>query len=142
MLEGMSTHAVNYSLVEIGFPTRDRWDEVRMTLMRLRDFGLDRIRTIIFDDGSAMSCPFDVREICAGAELHRFTTSEGLIVRRNQIARMMTAKYYFGLDDDSFPASGSLSEAITFAERQTDLFSLAFPIYNPRLKQYQVRSEG
>jgi GT2 family glycosyltransferase len=63
-----------------------------------------------------------------------------MIVRRNQIARAMRSKYYLGIDDDSFPVAGSLEDAIRFAESQDRLFSLAFPIYNPRLNQPQVRS--
>ena len=63
-----------------------------------------------------------------------------MIVRRNQIARSMRSKYYLGIDDDSFPVTGSLEKAVQFAEDQGRLFSLAFPIYNPRLNHPQVRS--
>lgn len=129
------------NLIEIGFPTRDRWDDVAITLHRLAKFGLGNARILIFDDGSTTECPFDVTSICPAAELHRFNESAGMIVRRNQIAREMRSKYYFGIDDDSYPVFGHISDAINFAESQNDLFSLAFPIYNPRLNIHQAPSQ-
>jgi GT2 family glycosyltransferase len=72
--------------------------------------------------------------------LQRFNESTGYIVRRNQLARGMAAKYYLSLDDDSFPMSGSLADAVAFAESCDDLFGLSFPIYNPVTARHQVRS--
>lgn len=128
--------------VQIGFPTRNRWDDVRTTLAALAGQGLGALRIVIVDDGSDQACPFDVRAICPGAELHRYPESRGMVVRRNQIARGMDTPYYLGLDDDSFPAGGSLAGAVEFAESIPDLLSLAFPIFNPRLGEHQVRSTG
>jgi GT2 family glycosyltransferase len=130
------------SLVEIGFPTHNRWEDVRNTLTRLAEFGLGGLRVLIVDDGSDEPCPFDVTAICPRAELRRHAESRGMIVRRNEIARAMRAKYYFGLDDDSYPVSGSLEEAVEFAEGRPDLLSLSFPIYNPRLDRHEVASRG
>lgn len=127
-------------MIEIGFPTRDRWREVAITLRRLAEFGVGSTRVLIFDDGSTEQCPFDVSGLCPGAELHRFEESKGMIVRRNQIARAMRSKYYLGIDDDSYPVAGSLEDAVQFAESKDRLFSLAFPIYNPRLNEPQVIS--
>ena len=75
---------------------------------------------------------------CAGAELQRFTESAGYIVRRNQLARAMTTKYYLSLDDDSFPLAGSLVAAVAFAESRDDLFCLSFPICNSWISEAQV----
>src|SRR5690349_24560348 len=100
----------NLALVEIGIATKNRWRDLRTTLERLAAFGLGRQRLLLFDDGSDASCPYDVQAICPGAELQRFNESTGYIVRRNQLARGMAAKYYLSLDDDSFPVSGSLAD--------------------------------
>ena len=127
-------------LVQIGITTRDRWQELQRTLERLRDFGLGQLSILIIDDGSAELCPFPVQETCPGARLHRMDQSVGLITRRNQLAGMMTGKYYLSLDDDSYPVSGSLPDALTFAESRRDLFCLSFPIYNPARNRYQVKS--
>jgi GT2 family glycosyltransferase len=127
-------------LVEIGFPTRNRWGVVRTTLERLADFGLGDVRIVILDDGSDQACPFDAQAICPGAEIVRHEESRGMIVRRNQIASLMRAKYYLGIDDDSYPVAGSIEAALAFAESRSDLLSLSFPIYMPRRRMHQVRS--
>ncbi len=127
-------------LVQIGITTRDRWQDLRQTLERVRDFGLGGLPILIIDDGSASPCPFPVHEVCPGAQIHRMSQSAGYIARRNQLAHMMTSRYYLSLDDDSYPASGSLADAVTFAESHRDLFCLSFPIYNPRQGRYQLKS--
>jgi Glycosyl transferase family 2 len=124
--------------VAIGIATKNRWEDLRDTLERIAAFGLGGLPTLIFDDGSDAPCPYDVRAICAGAELQRFTESAGYIVRRNQLARAMTAKYYLSLDDDSFPLAGSLAAAVAFAESRDDLFCLSFPICNSWISEAQV----
>ena len=130
------------SLVEIGITTKNRWDDLRKALIKLAAFRLGNTRILIFDDGSDRACPFEVASICAGAKLKRFTESKGLIVRRNQLAREMRSKYYFSLDDDSYPAAGSLEKAIKFAEAREDLLCLTFPVYNPINAWHQVKSLG
>ncbi len=119
------------SLVQIGITTKNRWDDLKATLEKIRDFGLGDLRIIIFDDCSDVPCPYSVSAVCPGAEIKRFSISRGLIVRRNEIAAAMDAKYYFSLDDDSFPCMGSLEAAVAYAESLTDNFCLSFPYYIP-----------
>lgn len=138
------------SLVQIGIATKNRWGDLRITLEKVRDFGLGGLQILIYDDCSDQPCPFDVQAICSGAELKRFDLSRGYITRRNEIAAAMDAKYYLSLDDDSFPSSGSLEDAVEYAETLTDNFCLGFPIYEPLVNKdfsepltvapYQVRS--
>jgi len=128
------------SLVQIGITTRNRWEDLHKTLERINSFGLGEFRIAIFDDASDSPCPYRVNAICGGATLRRFAGNAGLIVRRNQLARELDSKYYFSLDDDSFPISGSLDAAVEFAESREDLFCLSFPIYNPVRGFDQVRS--
>jgi len=128
------------SQVEIGITTKNRWDDLRATLTQIAHIGWGELRIWIFDDGSDRSCPFNVKAICPQAELSRFEESKGLIVRRNQSARAMQAPYFLSLDDDSFPVSGSLAEAVEFAESCADLLCLGFPIFNPVTGQHQLRS--
>jgi GT2 family glycosyltransferase len=129
---------MSLALVEIGIATRNRWEDLRDTLQRLAAFGWGEQHILIFDDGSDSACPYDVRAICPGAELRRFNESAGYIVRRNQLARAMTAKYYLSLDDDSFPLAGSLAAAVAFAESRDDLFCLSFPISTPEISEAQL----
>lgn len=119
------------SLVQIGIATKNRWADLKLTLEKLRDFGLGEMRVIIFDDHSDTPAPFDVSALCAGAEIKRFDGSRGYIIRRNEIAEAMDAKYYLSLDDDSFPVGGSLEAAVAYAESLSDNFCLGFPICGP-----------
>lgn len=128
------------ALVEIGVTTKNRWDDLRDMLTKIDGFGWGELRILIFDDGSDHACPFDVSAICRRAELRRFDESKGLIVRRNQLAGAMAAPYYLSLDDDSFPAGGSLQAAVEFAQSCEDLLGVSFPVYNPKTGQHQVKS--
>ena len=127
-------------MITVGIATKNRWDDLKNTLLKIADFGHGRLKVLIFDDASDVACPFDVGSICRGAELKRFSESKGYIIRRNQLAREMGSKYYFSLDDDSFPASGSLEAAVEFAESREDLLCLSFPIYNPIVGKDQLKS--
>jgi GT2 family glycosyltransferase len=138
------------SLVQIGIATKNRWDDLKVTLEKIRDFGLGYLRILIFDDCSDVPCPFDVSALCPGAEITRFDSSCGYITRRNEIAKAMDSKYYLSLDDDSFPSAGSLEDAVSYAETLTNNFCLGFPIYTPLIDKsfegslrdspYQARS--
>lgn len=132
------TKQSNLGLVEIGIATKNRWQDLRHTLEQVAAFGLGQQRILIFDDASDAPCPYDVQAICAGAELRRFDESTGYIVRRNQLAQAMTAKYYLSLDDDSFPLIGSLEAAVAFAESHDDLFCLTFAICNSWISEERV----
>ena len=124
------------ALVQIGIATKNRWVDLKLTLEKVSEFGLGGLRILIYDDCSDQPCPFDVRAICAGAELKRFNVSRGYITRRNEIANAMDAKYYLSLDDDSFPHAGSLEAAVEYAESLTDNFCLGFPIYEPLVNKH------
>jgi glycosyltransferase involved in cell wall biosynthesis len=128
------------SLVSIGITTKNRWDDLQVTLTKIAGAGLGELPILIFDDGSDQTCPFDLSLLSLKIELKRFTDSKGLIVRRNQLAQSIQTKYYLSLDDDSFPVAGSLKTAVEFAESCPDLFCLGFPVYNPVLAEYQSQS--
>jgi GT2 family glycosyltransferase len=136
----MTTRVSNLSLVTIGIATKNRWDDLKTTLSKIASLKLGDLKILIFDDASDRPCPYDVGSFCRGAELKRFSKSEGYIVRRNQLAREMDSKYYFSLDDDSFPVSGSLEAAVEFAESCDDLLCLSFPVYNPLIGREEVKS--
>jgi glycosyltransferase involved in cell wall biosynthesis len=127
-------------LVSIGITTKNRWQDLEITLTKIKAAGLDNLPMIIFDDASEQPCPFDISQLLSQIEITRFPESKGLIVRRNQIAQSMQTKYYLSLDDDSYPVSGSLAAAVEFAESMDNLLCLSFPIYNPVLAEYQNQS--
>jgi GT2 family glycosyltransferase len=127
-------------LVSIGITTKNRWQDLALTLEKVQLAGWSDLRIVIFDDGSDQPCPFPVADFGLQVEMQRFSDSQGLIARRNQLARMMQTKYYLSLDDDSFPVTGALQAAVDFIEAQEDCFCLSFPVYNPVLAEHQSRS--
>ncbi|ACK73847.1 glycosyl transferase family 2 (plasmid) [Gloeothece citriformis PCC 7424] len=127
--------------VSIGITTKNRWQDLQTTLTKIAEFGLEELPILIFDDGSDQPCSFDLSVLpFKDISLKRFTESKGLITRRNQLAQAIQTKYYLSLDDDSYPVSGSLQNAVEFAESRLDLLCLSFPIYNPILGHYQNHS--
>jgi glycosyltransferase involved in cell wall biosynthesis len=127
-------------LVSIGITTKNRWQDLWKTLCHIQKFGLWEIPILIVDDGSDEACPLNLSELSLNIYLTRFSSSKGLIARRNQLAQMMQTKYYLSFDDDSYPVAGSLEAAVEFAEAQNNLLGLSFPIYNPTMQVYQNAS--
>ena len=123
--------------VTIGIATKNRWQDLQVTLEKIVGARLANVPIIIIDDCSDEPCPLDNSNFPLKLELYRFSESRGYITRRNQIAQKIKTKYYLSLDDDSFPVSGSLAKAIEFAESKNNLFCVSFPIYNPILNAYQ-----
>jgi GT2 family glycosyltransferase len=124
-------------LVTIGITTKNRWKDLQFTLKKIHNFGLDKLKILIIDDGSDIPCNFKISAIPLQIELLRFSESKGLIARRNELARRIETKYYLSFDDDSFPVYGSLNDVICFAESNPQLLCLSFPIYNPILDEEQ-----
>lgn len=127
-------------LVSIGIATKNRWQDLHTTLVKIAEVGLERVPIFVFDDCSEHPCPFDLAALPLKVELKRFTDSKGYIARRNQLAQAMRTKYYLSLDDDSFPVSGSLRTAVEFAESCENLLCLSFQVYNPVIGNYENQS--
>lgn len=124
----------------IGIATKNRWDDLKITLSKISEYGWQDVRVLIYDDFSDEPCPFNVKEILAHAEIKRFSESKGYISRRNQIAESISTPYYLSLDDDSYPKEGSIQEALDLMHSNDAIFCVGFPIYNPVYNQYQVSS--
>lgn len=127
-------------LVSIGIATKNRWQDLEITLGKIAQTDLKALPIIIYDDFSDHACPFNYDKFDLNITIKRFAQSFGYIVRRNQLAKAIETKYYLSLDDDSYPVSGSLSTAVELAETHTDLLCLSFPIYNPVQNQYENHS--
>jgi hypothetical protein len=117
--------------VSIGITTKDRWDDLAVTLRRIAECGLGHLPVFIIDDGSETPCPYNVHAFgIRDLSLMRFERSMGLVQRRNELARLMTTRYYFSLDDDSYPLSAELCKAVEFADAQRNLLAVTFPVRN------------
>ena len=118
-----------YNTVAIGITTRDRWDDLSITLDRLCENGLEKLETIVIDDGSRNPIPETFRERFPWVRFERSESSQGYIVQRNRLAQLLTAELYLSLDDDSYPVpSAHLDQAAAWLIEQQDAAALTFAI--------------
>lgn len=114
--------------VGIGITTRDRWDDLAVTLSELRKEGYEDVETIIIDDGSKEPVPPEVRAAFPKVRFERMNNSLGLVVQRNRLAQLLSSTYYLSLDDDSFPVAGNINEAVNWLENHLSVAALAFHV--------------
>jgi GT2 family glycosyltransferase len=114
--------------VGIGITTRDRWDDLAVTLSQLRKTGYEDVETIVIDDGSKQPVPDALRAAFPKIRFERVDRSLGLVVQRNRLAEMLKSTYYLSLDDDSFPEAGEIGEAVVWLENHPSVAALALQI--------------
>jgi len=112
----------------IGITTRDRWDDLSITLSELRTKGYEDLETVVIDDGSKQPLPKTLRAAFPKVRFERVDRSLGLVVQRNRLAQMLSSTYYFSLDDDSFPVAGDISDAVIWLENHPTVAALALHI--------------
>jgi GT2 family glycosyltransferase len=112
----------------IGITTRDRWEDLGVTLSMLSANGYGESETIVIDDGSRQPVPTALRASFPRVRFERAERSLGLVVQRNRLAEMLSTTYYLSLDDDSFPELGDIGEAIAWLESHPSVAALALHI--------------
>jgi GT2 family glycosyltransferase len=120
--------ALKSSQLGIGITTRDRWDDLAVTLSELTKGGYEDVETIVIDDGSKQPLPKALRAAFPKVRFERVDSSLGYVVQRNRLARMLSSTYYLSLDDDSFPVAGNINEAVNWLEKHPAVASLAFHV--------------
>jgi GT2 family glycosyltransferase len=128
-----TTHIVSPTTIKlqevgVGITTRDRWDDLAVTLSELKTKGYEDVETIVIDDGSEQPVPMPIRAAFPKVRFERVERSLGLVVQRNRLAQMLTTTYYLSLDDDSFPIHGDISDAIIWLENHPSVVALALRI--------------
>ena len=132
-----------YNTVAIGITTKDRWDDLSLTLDSLRQNGLHRLETIVIDDGSSKPMPETFRDRFAWVRFERSESSEGYIVQRNRLAQLLTAELYLSLDDDSYPVpSAHLAQAAAWLLEKQDAAALTFAIRGSFDQMSSLKADG
>jgi hypothetical protein len=126
--------------IGIGIPTKDRWDDLFVTLEKLEEFGLGNNETIVMDDVSREPTPQSLRDRFPRVRFERSEHSRSVTGQRNLLARLLKAPYFLQVDDDSFPVLGDLSEAAAWLEARGDAFALAFIV--AEREQYAAELEA
>lgn len=114
--------------IGIGIPTRDRWDELALTLQKLADYGLGENETIVLDDGSREPAPHTLRERFPRVRFERTEQPRYVTGGRNDLARMLSTPLFLQVDNDSFPVMGDLGAAAQWLQARSDALGLAFVI--------------
>jgi GT2 family glycosyltransferase len=114
--------------IGIGIPTRDRWDELGLTLAKLADFGLGQNETIVLDDGSREPAPPALREHFPHVRFERATRPRYVTGSRNDLARLLSTPFFLQVDNDSFPVVGDLGTAAGWLRAHPEALALAFVI--------------
>ncbi|MCE0522940.1 MAG: glycosyltransferase [Methylacidiphilales bacterium] len=116
------------SQIGISITTKDRWEDLEITLNHLKAEGLDSLETIVVDDGSRVALPARFKEQFPWIKFMRFESSQGLLPQRNRIAQLLSTPLILGLDDDSFPIAGNLEAAASWLTEHPKVCALAFRI--------------
>ena len=115
-------------LISISIPTKDRWQDLEITLDRLQKEELDAVETIVVDDGSSTPMPAHFLSQFPWVRFIRFDVSQSAYTQRNRMAGLLSKPFVLGLDDDSFPIAGDLAAAAAYMIDHPKVAALAFHI--------------
>jgi glycosyltransferase involved in cell wall biosynthesis len=96
----------------IAIVTKDRREELRRALTSATA-QLGSVEVLVIDDGSTDGTAEMVRADFPKARLHRFESSEGLVVRRNDAALLAHGRVIVSIDDDAaFSSPNSVAQTV------------------------------
>tara|TARA_B110001469_G_C9647247_1_gene327817 strand:+ start:1964 stop:2827 length:864 start_codon:yes stop_codon:yes gene_type:complete len=134
----------------VGIATKNRHEELQVTLNQLRAGSLRDCQIIVVDDGStpAIEIPKNIDNVI----LIRHHESQDVACSRNEIARTVRTPFWLTLDDDSYPVEVDIEALIRLLQGSTDVIAISCPFkeqfegswkwLNPSLKTdvYPVRT--
>lgn len=93
--------------------TKNRRDDLRVAISSVMGQRGATIETLVIDDGSDDGAAEMVRTEFPSVRLERRERSAGLIVRRNEAARLASAPIIFSIDDDAaFPSPHTVAQTL------------------------------
>ena len=121
---------MNYlkDILGISIITKDRWDDLKLTLSQLESFGLTELQTVVMDDGSSKALPTHYRSLFPWVNFQRHEKSSGVSLRRNQVAGILSTQFILQLDDDSAPIYGHLDDACNWLKSHPKIVALGLSI--------------
>ncbi len=125
------------SLIGISIATKNRWEDLAVTLDQLKNQGLEGCQTVVFDDGSDDPVTPAFKKKYPWVTWERSSTSLGSTSSRNAIARILSTPLILQLDNDSFPISGNLLQAARdlIIEEKVAILSFEITISEKLLKK-------
>jgi GT2 family glycosyltransferase len=114
--------------VGVAIATKNRWNDLEISLTNLRKQGLDSLETVVIDDGSTVPCPPGFAKQFPWVRFLRHEKSLGYMATRNELAQTLTTPFILQLDDDSFPVAGDLRSATAWLGKNPHVAALCFQI--------------
>jgi glycosyltransferase involved in cell wall biosynthesis len=115
----------------LAISTKNRVDELRLALESVLKQTAP-LEILVLDDGSTDRTADLVRGEFPQVKLHRFETSEGYIVRRNQSARFASSDILFSIDDDCILSTPYIVEQALADFEHPRIGVVAIPFINVR----------
>jgi len=116
--------------VTLVITTKNRKEELRLALRSAMTQTV-RPEILVLDDGSTDGTAELVRAEFPEAMLYRFEESRGLIVRRNEAARMAQGDIIFSIDDDAFFLTSHVIEQTLTEFDSPQIGAVAIPYIEP-----------
>jgi len=142
-MKNMSQIQNTYATVLI--TTKDRKNDLRRAVQSAIEQTAD-VEVLVIDDGSSDGTCSMIRDEFPEVRLHREEEAAGLIVRRNQGARMANGSIVFSIDDDAEFSSPHVVEQTLWEFDDPSIGAVAIPYidvnYGPEVMQKAPEERG
>lgn len=143
MVEEQAELPPELPLVSVVIPTRNRPDDLAITLQQLRKQDYEHLEVIVIDDASNPPLEEVVTRHWPEAEYIRHPECRGQCAGRSLAFERARGKYIVNLDDDScFTRIHELREAVGFLEGRSEIGILTFFVYNGKQLPENLQAEG
>jgi GT2 family glycosyltransferase len=123
----------NKPLVTIMIATKDRHEDLALTVSDLLRQDYPNLELIVIDDASTPPIAPIVREYLADARIVRHERNCGQNVRRNEGSRLASGKYILSLDDDCSPVNvNAISLSVEYLEATPECAGITYFVWNGR----------
>lgn len=113
------------SLLTIGIATKNRHEELNVTLRHLRNGPFRECSIVVIDDGSepAIEVPEDVGRV----RLVRHEVSKDVAYSRNELGQLIETPFWMTLDDDSYPIEVDMEGLVKLLQSSDDVIAVSLP---------------
>jgi GT2 family glycosyltransferase len=112
-------------LLTVGIATKNRHEELQITLSQLKEGPLQKCRIVVVDDGSTPV--IEIPESCENVTLIRHDESKDVAYSRNEIAESIRTPFWLTLDDDSYPVVVDVDELIVLLQQSANVIAISCP---------------
>lgn len=112
-------------LLTVGIATKNRHEELQVTLKQLQAGPLQKCRIVVVDDGSTPV--IEIPKSFENVTLIRHEKSKDVAYSRNEIAESIRTPFWLTLDDDSYPVDVDVDGLIVLLEQSAHVIAISCP---------------